>query len=555
MAAADRAEGSDMDASTASQASHADETQSAPWWRGAVIYQIYPLSFMDANGDGFGDLKGCIERLDYVASLGVDAIWLSPFYTSPLADFGYDIANHCEVDRVFGDMADAEALIAAAHARGLKIILDLVASHTSDKHAWFLESRESRTNAKADWYVWADPKPDGAPPNNWQSVFGGPSWEWNARRRQYYLHNFLTAQPDLNLHNQDVQDAILEVARFWLDKGVDGFRVDAINFAMHDPLLRDNPPSHRAIDTITRPFDMQAHVYNQSHSDIPKFLNRLRRLIDRYPDRFTVAEVGGQNSLHEMKLFTGDDRHLHSAYDFSFLYADSLTPARVADAQSHWLGAQGEGWPSWAFSNHDAPRHVSRWADGADTGAVARASMMLLLSLRGNAFIYQGEELGLPQGKVAFADLKDPEAIANWPRTLGRDGARTPMPWKSAEENLGFGAGKPWLPASMNHANITVEDQEKSPGSCLNFTRQALAARRHIAALRSGDFRLRRCPDGALFFTRMWQGQEAFCLYNLTNAPISVDAIRDARLAFSTHPAPKGDAMVLPPWSGFWYVR
>ena len=261
---------------------------STAWWRGAAIYQIYPRSFSDSNGDGIGDLPGITEKLDYVRDLGVDGIWLSPFFTSPMRDFGYDVADYCGVDPVFGTLRDFDALVERAHSLGLKVIIDQVYSHSSDQHPWFQQSRSSRDNSKADWYVWADAKPDGSPPNNWQSVFGGPSWTWDARRGQYYLHNFLPEQPDLNVHNRAVQDALLDVARFWLDRGIDGFRIDAINFAMHDPQLRDNPPAPNG-GKRTRPFDFQQHLYNQSHSDIAKFLERLRAVTNEYGDRFTLA--------------------------------------------------------------------------------------------------------------------------------------------------------------------------------------------------------------------------------------------------------------------------
>ena len=284
-----------------------------PWWKGASIYQIYPRSFADSNGDGIGDLAGVTARLDYVAALGVDAIWLSPFYTSPMQDFGYDVADYCNVDPIFGTLADFDALVARAHALGLKVTIDQVYAHTSDQHGWFAESRASRANDKADWYVWANARSDGSPPNNWQSVFGGPAWTWDARRGQYYMHNFLTSQPQLNVHNPDLQDALLDVARFWLDRGVDGFRIDAINFAMHDPELRDNPPASPSNKVRTRPFDFQQKIHNQSHPDIPLFLERLRALTDEYDGSFTVAEVGGADAEREMHLFTAGDRRHNSA--------------------------------------------------------------------------------------------------------------------------------------------------------------------------------------------------------------------------------------------------
>jgi alpha-glucosidase len=312
---------------------------SAEWWRGAAIYQIYPRSFRDLNGDGVGDLPGIIAGLEHVASLGVDAIWLSPFFTSPMRDFGYDIADFCDVDPLFGTLADFDRLVARAHELGLKVVIDQVYSHTSDRHPWFVESRNSRTGTKADWYVWADPKPDGSPPNNWQSVFHGPAWTWDARRGQYYLHNFLSEQPDLNLHHLEVQEALLATARFWLDREVDGFRMDAVNFFMCDRLLRDNPPAPDDGRPKTRPFDFQSHVRNQSHPAIPAFLERLRGVLDAYGGRFTVAEVGGENALAEMKVFTWGGSRLDSAYGFSFLYASELNPGVVREAVTAWAGA------------------------------------------------------------------------------------------------------------------------------------------------------------------------------------------------------------------------
>ncbi len=488
----------------------------APWPKGAVIYQIYPRSFLDSNGDGVGDLAGITQKLNSVASLGVDAIWLSPFFTSPMRDFGYDVADYCDVDPVFGTLADFDALIAKAHALDLKIIIDQVYSHTADQHAWFKQSRRDRTNPKADWYVWADPKPDGSPPNNWMSVFGGVSWEWDARRGQYYLHNFLASQPDLNLHHREVQDALLGVTRFWLDRGVDGFRLDALNFAMHDPQLRDNPPVKPRKRKPTRPFDFQEHLYNQSHPDIPKFLERIRAVTNEYPNVFTVAEVVGPNALHEMKIFTAGDTHLSSAYNFDFLYADELTPEQIAHSLSGWPGGKDEAFPSWAFSNHDAPRCISRWAKGAEEDAAAKLYLLVLMALRGHVFVYQGEELGLPQADVAFEDLQDPEAIANWPETLGRDGARTPMPWETSAENGGFSRSKPWLPIDARHLPLAADAQQADVGSVLHFARAAIAQRRKSLALREGAIRFLEAPEGVLAFSRETGSDGVLCVFNLT---------------------------------------
>ena len=466
-----------------------------PWWRGAAIYQIYPRSFADSNGDGIGDLPGITDRLEYVANLGVDA--------------------------VFGTLADFDALARRAHGLGLKVIIDQVYSHSSDQHAWFRESRSSADNPKADWYVWADAKPDGSPPNNWQSVFGGPAWTWDARRGQYYLHNFLPEQPDLNLHNPAVQDAVLDVARFWLDRGVDGFRLDAINFAMHDPELRDNPPA-RGGGKRLRSFDFQQHLYNQSHPAIGGFLERLRGVIDSYDDRFTLAEVGGEHALEELHAFTRGQERLNSAYGFVFLYAEQLTPKLVAQAAERW--PEDAGWPSWAFENHDAPRAISRWVSEEYRDVFARTKMLLLCALRGSIILYQGEELGLPQVEVPYDRLRDPEAIANWPHTLSRDGARTPMPWSSSAANMGFSTGEPWLPLGETHRALAVDLQQSMRHSVLQFTRQCLKLRHAHPALHHGSIRIVEAGEQKLVFERQDGGERLLCTFNLSDRPCEFHA-------------------------------
>ena len=490
----------------------------AEWWRGAVIYQIYPRSFADSNGDGVGDLPGVLARLDHVASLGVDAVWISPFYASPMKDFGYDVSDYRAVDPIFGDLDDFDRVLARAHELGLKVVTDLVFAHTSDRHAWFQESRRSRTGAHADWYVWADAKADGSPPSNWQSVFGGPAWTWDARRGQYYMHNFLPEQPQLNLHRPEVQDALLDVARFWLDRGVDGFRLDAINFAMHDPLLRDNPPLPPG-GKRTRPFDFQDKIHNQSHPGIVDFLKRLRALTDLYEGRFTVAEVPGERADAEMQAYTAGPDRLNSAYGFHFLYADALTPEGVRQAMAAWNGRPGQGWPSWPFSNHDAPRAVSRWAAPEHRDRFARMALTLLMCLRGNAFLYQGEELGLPQAEVPFDRLRDPEAIANWPQTLGRDGARTPMPWLSEAPHAGFSTAEPWLPVDPVHLALAVDRQEAEPGSTLHAARWAIGLRRRHPGLRQGDMSMLDLPGDLLGFVRGAGPDRRLCVFNLGFKP------------------------------------
>ncbi|MDP4575896.1 alpha-amylase family glycosyl hydrolase [Qipengyuania sp. G39] len=508
-------------------------SEAMPWWKGAAIYQIYPRSFQDSNGDGIGDLPGITRRLPYVASLGVDAIWISPFFVSPMRDFGYDVADYCDVDPIFGTLTDFDALVTRAHELGLKVLIDQVYSHTSDEHPWFAQSRSDRTNPKNDWYVWADAKPDGSPPSNWQSVFGGPAWTWDARRGQYYLHNFLSSQPQLNLHNPETQLAILDVMRFWLDRGVDGFRIDALNFAMHDPQLRDNPPAPATDKPRTRPFDFQLKTYNQSHADIPAFIERIRALTDSYDGIFTVAEVGGDEAEREMKAFTQGETHLNSAYGFNFLYAEKLTPGAICAALAQWPDEEGIGWPSWAFENHDAPRAISRWWSETNRDAAARMKALLLASLRGNIILYYGEELGLSQVDIPFEQLHDPEAIANWPLTLSRDGARTPMPWSTSEANSGFSDGEPWLPVGEDNAAKSVAVQDEDESSLLNHTRAMLALRNANPALHHGS--VERCEtQGDIFvIERFADGQHIRCLFNLGSKPVSVpqDLARGSVLA------------------------
>lgn len=518
------------------------------WWRGAVIYQVYPRSFSDANGDGIGDLPGITAKLDYVASLGVDGIWISPFFRSPMADFGYDVSDYCDVDPMFGTLEDFDALVARAHALGLKVVIDQVYSHSSREHPWFAESRESRDNPKADWYVWADAKKDGSPPNNWQSIFSGPAWDFDVRRGQYYMHNFLPEQPDLNLHNLEVQHALLNVAKFWLERGVDGFRLDAINCGMHDPLLRDNPPSRAPYRSEVRPHFMQESKYNMCHDDMPSVLERLRVLTDSYGDILTVAEVGGFEPLPYMKEYTHGSLRLNTAYSFDFLSAGSLSPELVKTVVGGWPGEDGEGWPSWAFSNHDAPRVVSRWLPEMDEVARAKLLALLQMTLRGNVFLYQGEELGLPQAEVPLERMQDPEGIANYPHSMGRDGARTPIPWNDSR-NGGFSEAEPWLPVDERHLPLSVACQEARDDSVLQFFRELIAWRKSSRPLRIGSQRFLAAPDGVLAYERR-SGQElVLCVFNLSGRTVRWQpdnyAVSEPRIAVN------GAADELPPGSAY----
>ena len=510
---------------------------SIPWWRGAVIYQIYPRSFCDSNGDGVGDLAGIIGKLDYVASLGVDAIWLSPFFTSAMKDFGYDISDYRAVDPLFGTLADFDRLVERAHQLNLKVIIDQVYAHTSDVHPWFQQSRGDRVNDKKDWYVWADPKTDGTPPNNWLSVFYGSCWTWDGRRSQYYMHNFLPSQPQLNVGNPAVQQALLDTAQFWLQRGVDGFRLDAINFAMHDVALTDNPPVLDDLAVRKRPFDFQHHLHNQSQPELVPFLEKLSGVIRSFgADRFTVAEVGGEQAPVEMKLFTRGAARLNTSYGFDFLSAEQLTPALIVDTLSEWPGIGDEGWPSWAFSNHDAPRVVTRWGAGRNDDACARFFLALLMSLRGNVFLYQGEELGLPQATIPFESLRDPEAIANWPLTLGRDGARTPMPWLPDAANAGFSTAKPWLPIPSEHIQRAVSVQDSDANSVLATARELMELRRSTPALRTGAFRPINLPAPLLGFDRTDGKTTIRCLFNLGNAALACPPLAKGEILFSCGP-------------------
>jgi alpha-glucosidase len=495
------------------------------WWRGAVIYQIYPRSFQDSNHDGIGDLAGIIHRLHHVAELGVDAVWISPFFRSPMLDFGYDVSDYRDVDPMFGTLGDFDALIHRAHELGLKVLIDLVLSHTSNQHSWFLESASSRDNPKSDWYVWADAKPDGSPPNNWLSIFGGSAWEWSGNRMQYYMHNFLKEQPDLNLHNPEVQEELLRIARYWLDRGVDGFRLDTINFYFHDKELRDNPalpPERRnaLIAPEVNPYNWQDHIHDKNRPENLDFLRKLRAVMDEYPAATSIGEVG--DAQYGMKLqaeYTGGGDKIHMAYSFEFLSSLPPTPERFGEVITHYEQEIGDGWACWAFSNHDVVRHASRWNLGEDA---RRLFAGLLMSLRGSVCLYQGEELGLTEAYVAYEDLQDPYGIRFWPNYKGRDGCRTPLPWISDNQNGGFSDAKPWLPMAVEHLHRSVANQDSKPDSTLAFYRAMIAFRKSYPALVKGGLELLHARDGALSFIRAHEGQHLFCAFNLTNSALPV---------------------------------
>jgi alpha-glucosidase len=514
-----------------------------PWWRGATIYQIYPRSFLDTNGDGIGDLPGILARLDYVASLGVDAVWISPFYQSPMADFGYDIADYRAVDPIFGTLEDFDRLIARAHDLGIRVIIDQVPSHTSDQHAWFTESRQSRDNPKADWYVWADARADGTPPNNWLSIFGGVAWTWEPRRGQYYLHNFLKNQPDLNFHNPDVRQATLDNMRFWLDRGVDGLRLDAINFCFHDAQLRDNPVRPRDARKVTgfkadNPYGYQWHKFNNTQPEMLPFLEEIRALLDRYPGVVALGEISSDDSTATVAEYTQPGR-LHMGYSFELLSNDS-SPRHIRATVENLRTRAPESWPCWTISNHDVERVVSRWGWSNSPSHAATQLSALVCALRGSVCVFQGEELGLGEADVPFEALRDPYGIAFWPIFKGRDGCRTPMPWESSERG-GFSSGQPWLPVPPQHQALSVATQERDPSSALHGFRRLLAWRRQQELLISGDIEFLAATDSVLAFRRFDAQGALLAAFNLSPdaAQLALPKLNVAR-AISGHGLPEG---------------
>jgi len=496
-------------------------TSQTDWWAGACIYQIYPRSFQDSNGDGIGDLAGITQRLDHVASLGADAIWISPFFRSPMRDFGYDVTDYCDVDPMFGTLADFDALVAKAHALKIKVLIDLVISHTSKDHPWFVESRASRDNPKADWYVWVDPQPDGSPPNNWLSLFGGSAWQFDTRRQQYFMHNFLASQPDLNFHNPQVQDAVLDAAKFWLERGVDGFRLDTVNFYFHDRQLRSNPAQPRGQYAVgvprANPYALQRHLYDKTQPENLAFLQRFRALCDRYPGTTTIGEIGDDNEYATLRAYTTDAR-LHMAYTFN-LMTERHEPRYVHAVLTEMLAEAGDAWVCWALNNHDVVRVVTRWAGLGPADRVAPLLVGLLGSLRGSICLYQGEELGLPEAVIPFEQIQDPYGKEMWPEFVGRDGCRTPMPWAAAAPNGGFTSGTPWLPVPQVQRERAVDAQAAQPASVLNRYRAFLHWRATQPSLRQGTMALFPAHDQVVAFTRGEGAEQLLCAFNLSDRP------------------------------------
>jgi alpha-glucosidase len=522
------------------------QDMTAPWWRGAVIYQIYPRSFRDSNGDGIGDLPGLLAGLDHIARLGVDAVWLCPVYASPGADFGYDVSDHTAVAPEYGTLDDIDAVIAGCHARGLRVMLDLVVGHTSEAHPWFLESRARQDGPLASRYVWADPKPDGSPPNNWLSVFGGPAWRWEPRRRQYALHHFLPQQPALNLADPATMDAVAEVMRFWLRRGVDGFRVDALDFVAHDPLLRSNPAASLR-EVPAKLFGMQQHLYDMMGAGSEAALRRLRAETDAFGDRALLGEFSSQPGAFGRISRATAAGLLHMAYTLAPLRSgfDHAAARALVEHAAH-----PEGWPCWSFSNHDVMRVATRWGPGgAPDPRTTKLLLALLLTLRGSVALYQGEELGLPEAELPFDALRDPFGRAFWPDFRGRDGARTPLPWQHAAANCGFSTGAPWLPLPAAHRGCAIDLQEEAAESPLRLVRALLALRRGAPALRAGTLVPLDLAAPLLGYDRVMAGAPGYrCLFNLSDGAVAVPAalLAGTRAVAGTPLPPLGTT--LGPW-------
>jgi len=513
--------------------------EAALWWQKGVIYQIYPRSYMDSNGDGIGDLKGVIGRLDYLVELGVDAIWLSPFYRSPMKDFGYDVSDYTDVDPMFGTLADFDELVKAAHARNLRIVVDYVPNHTSNEHPWFLESRSSRTNPKADWYVWGTPKPDGTQPNNWLSVFGGVAWTYEDRRKQYYLHSFLKEQPDLNWRNPQVRSAMLGALEFWLQRGVDGFRLDVAHFIMKDPTLRDNPVNPGDTSPTRGLYDYQVHIHDKGHPDVHGVFREMRALFDHYSTiapRYSIGEIHIYD-WDQWAEYYGHNDELHMPFNFGFIHVNwnAADVRKIVDGVEAALKKRPTlAWPNYVLGNHDEHRIGSRVGP-----AQARVAMMLLLTLRGTPTMYYGDEIGMHNVEIPEDQRQDPWEFNN------RDPQRTPMQW-DAGPNAGFSApdATPWLPLAEDYEENNVAAQQHNHRSMLQLTRQLLHLRRGTPALAVGSYiGLDDVPPNVFAYIRQSVKQRRLVLLNFTDSDCTLNLLHfgPGKLHLSTHLDRTGD--------------
>ncbi|MBN2971827.1 DUF3459 domain-containing protein [Roseomonas aeriglobus] len=513
-------------------------TQPPPWWERGTIYQIYPRSFQDTTGDGVGDLAGIIDRLDYVAALGVDAIWLSPIFPSPMADFGYDVADYTGIDPLFGDLATFDRLLAEVHARGLKLILDFVPNHSSDQHPWFRESRSSRDNPKRDWYIWHDPAPDGGPPNNWISDFGGSSWEWDAGTGQYYLHAFLKEQPDLNWRNPELRAAMFDVLRFWFDRGVDGFRIDVLWHIVKAQGFPDNPPNPDWTPDRTQR-DTLIQRYSTDQPEAHAIASEMRALADRYgaekgDARVLIGEIFLPNTAHARWYGTPERPEVHLPFNFQLVENPWDAGVLRRTIAAYEASLPSWGWPNWVFDSHDAARIAARIGE-----AQARVAAMLLLTLRGTPTLYQGDEIGIGHVPIPPDRIRDPQHFRQPQLDIGRDRSRTPMPW-SAAAFAGFSTTEPWLPLNPDWPTRNVAAQSDDPTSMLSLYRRLLALRRATPALTTGAMVLIDVPAGVLAYRRSADGEDRTILLNLTDRPVAVDWTGDVLLSTLDTPANPG---------------
>lgn len=483
------------------------------WWQDGIIYQVYPRSFQDSNDDGIGDLRGILRRLPWLKDLGIRAIWISPIYPSPMADFGYDISDYRGIWPVFGTMADFDELLRQTHAAGMKLILDLVPNHSSDRHPWFIESRSSRDNPRRDWYIWKDPRPDGSPPNNWLSVFGGSAWEWDDRTKQYYYHAFLVQQPDLNWRNPEVEAAMLDIMRFWLDKGVDGFRIDAMWHLVKDAQWRDNPVNPEYDETMAS-YNRLLPVYSTDQPEMHGIAARMRQLLDRYEDRLMIAEI--YLPIHRLVTYYGSTNQAEAHLPFNFLLISLPWDARqIAAAIDEYEGAlPAEAWPNWVMGNHDQPRVTSRI--GRHQAMVAA---ILLLTLRGTPTMYYGDEIGMCDVPIPPDEVQDPQGLNMPGKNLSRDPERTPMLWDSSH-NAGFTEGKPWLRLDRAWRRQNVEVQTKDIYSSYALYRRLIQLRQQEASLNTGAYRPVYSDTQLIAYIREAPGHTAFLIVlNLTHRP------------------------------------
>jgi alpha-glucosidase len=523
-------------------------TETDRWWRGGVFYQIYPRSFADSNGDGVGDLGGIIAKLDYLADLGVDGLWLSPVTVSPNRDWGYDVADYCDIDPAFGSLDDLDTLVREGAARGIRILLDLVPNHTSDQHPWFVDARSGSGAEHRDYYVWADPAPDGGPPNNWISLFGGSAWELDPPSGQYFLHNFEAQQPDLNWWNEKVRASFDDIVRFWWDRGVAGFRIDVCNMMIKDAELRDNPPATED-DPIEQQFMGVKSVYNCDRPEAHDILKRWRAIADGYDGgRILIGETNVEELSRLMEFYGNGADELHGGFNFVFINSPleaSSMRGIVEDVEAQIPQA---AWPIWTGSNHDVSRLATRWAGGDP--AKVRCALLILLTLRGTPFLYQGDELGLTDGPIEQSDLLDAVGIRFWPFYKGRDPERTPMPWAN-QPGGGFTEPgvRPWLPMT-DPALCNAADQLADPDSVHAFTRRVIARRRANEDLAVGSYRTLPSPNGAWAFAR---GESTVVAVNLSDAAVTLDEV-SGTTAVATDRTLEGTrvegSLTLAPWSG-----